>query len=444
MPSWRTAPSRGGTVLPLFAAVAAALVPSVATAQAGSEDREDTDTAKPADGDGIRFELEARERIEAAGRLTLLPANDDGTVVAYHRLLVGARAKLENVDAFVQLGSHHRSGGVGRASGIAVDRLDVHQAYLDLNLGDEDRGARLRGGRAEMHFELVASRDAPNVRRAWDGVRLTVKANGWTADAFATQVVRPERGVLDDSSAESDSLIGLHLTSPKRALGPFTLNAFLYRVTKPQYTIFTGTARSATMTTGAVAAGEFGVWNLSLGGAWQTGRFGGRDQAAFYGEGEVRRRFPALPGRPSFALRSSVFSGGAASSRKVRTFDPLFPNFAYSTEAALQSPTNLIKVALIGEVQPSERLTLHYRTEGLWRYSVQDAYYVPIGFAFVPPDGSRRRWSGLQQQLRAVWKMSPAIELTGALVRFDAGRFLLDNGRRNETFVMTQVVFRLN
>lgn len=439
MPFWQTAPNRGGTVPPLVIAVAAALTPSVASAQA-----ENADTGKPVGGDRVRFDLEARERIEVNDHVALLPVDNDATAVAYHRLLVGARAKMGTVAGYLQLGSHSRSGGLGPASGIAVDRLDVQQAYLDLNVGDEDRGIRLRGGRAEMQFELVASRDAPNVRRAWDGARLTGKAGGWTADAFAAQVVRPERGIFDDQSAGSDSIMGLHLTSPKRSLGPFSLSAFLYRVVKPQYTIAAGTARSTTTTTGTVATGEFGAWSMSLGGAWQTGRFGRRVQAAFYGEGEVGRRFPALPGRPSVALRSSVFSGGAASARKVRTFDPLFPNFAYSTEAALQSPSNLIKMALIAEARPVERLTVGYRVEGLWRYSVQDAYYVPTGFALVPPDGSLRRWSGLQQQLRAVWTLSPTVELTGAFVRSDAGRVLRDNGRGNETFLMTQAVLRLN
>ena len=389
--------------------------------------------------DGVRLDLQARERIEAYDRAALAIDNQAGAAVAYHRLLAGVAARAGAVGAYVQVGAYGRAGGTGPASPTMVDRLDLQQAYVDLELERGGARLRLRGGRADLGGELAASRDAPNVRRAWDGARATATLGGWTGDAFAVQVVQPRLGVFDDGSRGRDRLLGLHLTSPKRALGRFALSAFAYDVRKARYTVLAGAGTSSTTTVGGVLDGEFGPLDLSIGGARQTGRFGSRRVEAFYVEAEAGHRFGRIGGRPRLGVRFSAFSGGSATARTIRTFDPLFPNFAYSTEAALQSPSNLVKVALLFEGMPSRRLKLECRAEALWRYSARDAYYVPTGFMLVPPDGADERWAGVQHQLRATWRVTPALTLTGALVRFDAGRFLKRQGRGDESFAMTQL-----
>src|SRR2546423_1533754 len=73
------------------------------------------------------------------------------------------------------------------------DRLDVQQAFLDLRFPvtkGPEADPILRIGRQEMAFgsqRLVSIRDAPNVRRAFDGVRLGGLAGKTRYDVFATR-----------------------------------------------------------------------------------------------------------------------------------------------------------------------------------------------------------------------------------------------------------------
>lgn len=79
-------------------------------------------------------------------------------------------------------------------------------------------------GRQEMVYEFVGWRDAPNVRRAWDGVRFTSRLNGWTSDVFALRAVEPSRGAFDDSSHTDTYLLGAHVQSTEDA--PLSISAF--------------------------------------------------------------------------------------------------------------------------------------------------------------------------------------------------------------------------
>ena len=396
--------------------------------------------AQEVPSEGIHFDLQTRERIEAVDRVALDASDDHGLVTAYHRLLAGIAARSGAVSGYLQLGLHERTGGRGPAPPTSRDGLDVQQAYLDLSIGSPGRGVRLRAGRSEMAFELIASRDAPNVRRAWDGVRSTATLGGFVLDAFDVRLIEPRLGTLDDSSAQGDRLWGAHLTGGQGASAPLGVSAFAYRVDQRAFSLLAGTSRTRTTTLGAVLNGRAGRLDLSGGGAVQTGRFGTRPINAFYLEGEAIYRLDGVQ-RPSVGLRASLFSGGSPDADTIRTFDPLFPNYAYSTEAALQSPSNLIKVAALAELKPSPALTLQYRGEALWRYSSADAYYVPTGFKLIFSPAERSRWSGFQQQLRASWVVNEVTTLTGAFVRFDASPALRRQGRGNEDFLLVQLAF---
>ncbi len=193
----------------------------------------------------------------------------------------------------------------------------MQQAYVDFVLEPSGARLRLRGGRSELAFELIASRDSPNVRRSWDGARATATLGGWTGDAFAMRVVQPRHGAFDDGSGGQDRLLGLHLTSPKRTLGPFALSAFLYDVRKARYGILADVGSSATTTFGGVLDGELGPVKLSVGGARQVGRFDSRRVEAFYLEAEAGHRFHRIAATPRLGVRLSAFSGGAATAQTV-------------------------------------------------------------------------------------------------------------------------------
>lgn len=113
-----------------------------------------------------------------------------------HRLLLGF--DLHAGDSFrfyLQLGSHFDAGKQAPRGPTDVDELNIQQVYMDISL-PLNATARLtvRAGRQELAFgsaRLVGVRDGPNVRRSFDGARITFanSAASSSLDAFVVQPV---------------------------------------------------------------------------------------------------------------------------------------------------------------------------------------------------------------------------------------------------------------
>ena len=388
--------------------------------------------------DGVEFDASARLRLEYPDRKLIEP-DDNDRELALVRALGAIDAQRGVLRGLLQLGAHRASPD--RDNPTRTNDIDVHQAFVEVAPERESdrRLTRLRVGRAEMVYEFVGLRDSPNVRRTWDGARVTIVRPGLTANAFAVQLVQPESGGFDDNSDGTDRLSGIHLSLEQGTLGPFEATAWYYDVRQDRIEFLSGEGRAETKLAALVVEASAGNVEFSVGGGHQWGRFNGRDIDAHYIESELGyrwadRRVPAL-----LALRYSAFSGGRSDSDRLTTFNPLFPNFAYSTEAALQSPSNLIKAALLAEVEASETIKLEYRGEALWRYSAADAFYTPVGTPLIPPDGSADRSLGVQQQLQVTWKATPRFTVSGAVVHFAPHRFLERAGVSDGLFGMLEL-----
>ena len=73
-------------------------------------------------------------------------------------------------------------------------------------------------------------------------------------------------------------------------------------------------------------------------------------------------------------VRADVLSGGAPAEHTVGTFNALYPNVSYSTEATIEAPANLVQVGAVARVDPAAALSLQYTVEGLRRYTSRDAF----------------------------------------------------------------------
>jgi hypothetical protein len=95
-------------------------------------------------------------------------------------------------------------------------------------------------------------------------------------------------------------------------------------------------------------------------------------------------------------LQADVASGGGPG-RTLKSFYPLFPKFAYFTEASINAPINFIDVFPSVTVQPLRNFAIKVGIDVLWRYSVQDAFYQPPGVPFVPGSANQKRFLGAAQ-----------------------------------------------
>ena len=88
-----------------------------------------------------------------------------------------------------------------------------------------------------------------------------------------------------------------------------------------------------------------------------------------------------------------VRSGGERG-REIRTFDALFPNNSYFSEAAAIYPTNLFDINPNISLQLTQRITVQCLWDFMWRTRVDDAIYAPPGVRLVRPEESKVRFTG--------------------------------------------------
>ena len=76
-----------------------------------------------------------------------------------------------------------------------------HEGFLQLRSGRERPLVDLRIGRQELNFgsgRLISSRDLPNVKQNFDGVRLLVSPVSWQVNFLALKYPKNTPGILDD------------------------------------------------------------------------------------------------------------------------------------------------------------------------------------------------------------------------------------------------------
>src|SRR6266481_576483 len=136
------------------------------------------------------------------------------------------------------------------------------------------------------------------------------------------------------------------------------------------------------------------------------------------------RRWVRVSGvKPRPGLQADVASGGGPG-RTLKSFYPLFPKFAYFTEASINAPINFIDVFPSVTIQPWRDFAVLSGVDLLWRYSTHDAFYQPPGIPLVPGSANGKRFLGEQFYLHAEWQATPHININAAYVHFLTDGFL--------------------
>ena len=140
----------------------------------------------------------------------------------------------------------------------------------------------IRGGRQEIQYassRLVSIREGPNVRLAFDGVRVMQHVGEWQIDGFGLVPVRVSPGVFDDGPEPGQWFWGVYATGPilSRQIGidAYYLGLLPSRLPRSSKR----TARELRHTIGTRIWGEPAGFDYNLELVYQTGSFGpGTDQ----------------------------------------------------------------------------------------------------------------------------------------------------------------------
>jgi Alginate export len=318
----------------------------------------------------------------------------------------------------------------GRASGprpVDEDKLDLHQAFLDVTLtASDDFSLLLRAGRQELnygHARLVNYREGPNVRRSFDGLKAILRAGPWRADMFATKPVQTKPSFFDDRPDPERSFWGVYAT---RGLAlPLSLDLYYLGLTHEGATFDQGTANETRHTAGARLWGERRGWDYDAELTYQWGSFG---------EGRVRAwafapvfgyTFRALGWDPRLALSLDVHSGDRdPEDADLETYHPLFPKGAYYGLITPFGPSNHWEIHGVLEAQPSKRLSMRADWLFFWRRSLHDGVYDVVGNLLRSGQESDTAFVGHSPGIEVVYSLDRHWTLTGNYSRFFAGAFL--------------------
>ncbi|MEO0588095.1 MAG: alginate export family protein, partial [Planctomycetota bacterium] len=185
---------------------------------------------------------------------------------------------------------------------------------------------------------------------------------------------------------------------------------------------------------GARFFGSAGPFDWNVEPIVQVGSFGDRDIAAWTIGTDWGARLGQGRLAPRLGLRANVISGGS-SDDTLRTFNALFPNNSYFSEAALFAPANLIDVNPTLQIPVTEAIGFELLWDFLWRYDDGDAVYAPPGTPLLPSDSLASRYIGNTISINGRWQTTPRTAIATSYVHFEPSDSVRDAGGRSVDYV---------
>jgi hypothetical protein len=286
---------------------------------------------------------------------------------------------------------------------------------------------------------LVDVREGPNIRLSYDAGRVFYESSALRIDAFGAAPVVPRRGVFDDrpdprQPFPGQAFWGLYSVIPVSAVPGLHIDLYYLGILRQNAPFNSGVAHERRQTMGTRVWGQAAAWDYDTEGIFQFGDFGSGDIRAWSVASNTGYTLASLWGQPRLGLQADVASGGGPG-RTLKSFYPLFPKFAYFTEASINAPINFIDVFPSVTVQPLKNFAFKVGVDVLWRYSVQDAFYQPPGVPLVPGSANKKRFLGAQSNLQAEWQATSHISVNAAYVHFLTEGFLKAAGAKDIDFL---------
>jgi hypothetical protein len=343
-------------------------------------------------------------------------------------LQMGEHARL-----FTQLQSSLQDGRRGGARATDEDKLDLHQAFLDLKLSlSPDSSLVLRSGRQELAYgsqRIVSVREGPNVRQSFDGFRVMYRAAELQLDALAVRPVQTKRHFFDDGTDSGKALWGSYAVLPFPPLSHAKLDLYYLGLFREGARFDQGAARETRHSVGARLWRAQEPLDYNFEALYQWGSFGSGDIRAWTVASDTGYTLASLPLRPRVSLKADIASGDQdPGDPDLQTFNPLFPKGAYFSEAGLIGPANFFDLNPCLELHPAERLTVTVDWDFFWRESTRDGLYNNSVALVRSGKTGDARYIGSMPQAQLSWEIDRHLTFVGIYGHFFAGEFLRETG----------------
>ena len=395
----------------------------------------------------LRVRGEFRERMEGFDGAGFDPSRED--VYWLSRVRFDAAVRPSNALSFQLQVQDARAGRktVGPTGAPFSAPFDLRMAYADV--GAATGPVTVRVGRQELVYgeqRLVGHVSWLNAARTFDGAKVTVRTKAFSADAFATSVVRILDGAFDRSGS-GNRFAGVYATTakllPQGSVEPYVL--WRRDVGLPAETSAAGDLSQTTL--GVRVAGKLPArLDYGVEMALQRGSLGTDDVRAWAGHWQLRRSLPGalgvkLTGEYNFA------SGDEDPADGVRgTFDQLYPTPHDKYGLADQIGWKNIRHARAGfEITPLRGLPITTNYHSWWLAEARDALYS-AGNAVQArvAAGAASRHVGQEIDLQVSRALTPQMQLAAGYAHIFTGAFLKQatpGASYNHPYVMATYVF---
>jgi hypothetical protein len=395
---------------------------------------------------------EIRERYELLDEPAFGAGPEDKNGYFLQRYLLSTDFHLgSRVRAFTEVQSGLENGRNGGPRPTDLDRLDVHQAFLDWKVVSSNHHSfSIRLGRQELGFgsgRLISPAEGLNTRRSLDGVRLTMKIGPIVWNATTLRLVKSLPDVFDDVPDHTQLEWGTGITAPHPLWNKANMSLYYFGLDRKSSIYRKGVGREIRHTIGSRSFKTSGKWDFNYEGILQWGSFLGKPIRAGALSEDTGFTLSRYRIRPRFGIRADIATGDRGPhANALGSFNPLFEAApAYSGPSGLLGPTNLI------DLTPSIRMqfgkvSLTLESSSFWRESLQDGIYSPA-VASAPllrrGDSSQSRYVATAPSATMAYQITRHVFVSTIYTHFLTGQFLKESPpNRDVNYVASWVTYR--
>ena len=335
-----------------------------------------------------------------------------------------------NLRAFVQIDAARVDDRiVGPRPGDADD-IDLQQGFADLkfSIGDES-SATVRLGRQELIYgaqRLVSPDDWVNVRRTFDGAKISFSFPNDALDIFATRPVVVDKPHLN-SPDEDRWFAGIYNVMALPAIlpgGHSKLDLYLLGLGQNRWELMP--FDSQTYTLGARFHTTPGQWDFDIEADWQLGRLGSENINAWSLAAEAGYTFSNLALSPRASIGLDMASGSADGTGRFNQLYP--PTYIYLGHIYLFGRQNLVDLHGGILFNLTNNLTLSLDQHIFWRQNTHDALYNLSGGIVRASNGSNASSVGNEFDAAINWQIQRHFSAYMGYAHFFTGSFIEQTG----------------
>jgi hypothetical protein len=321
-----------------------------------------------------------------------------------------------------------RNGGPRR--NLDEGKMYVHQGFFDLGLWKSGKDSlTLRAGRQEAALgseNFVSTRDGRNIRRTFDGARLTWVKGDWTVDLLALREVLYTPGYFDNPANHGNSFWAAYAVHPFGFLPNGHIDLYYMGLDNKNVPFNgKGTGREQRETIGTRLWGTTEHWDYNDEFTYQWGWFASGDIRAWAVSTEHGYRLEQASLSPRFALRAMAFSGDQnPSSHNLGTFNSIYEKGPYFSYAELFARRNLVALQPSADLKLSKSVSLKFNPAFFWRESTSDGLYSIGNTVIVSGLKSNARYIATQASAQVRWQMTRNVGWFTEYGHFFPGDFL--------------------